>query len=277
MSEEHVEAKPKKRPSWIYAAVGIPVVLMTAGVLWFFAPDIQQAFTPGPTPLPGAVAEGGILYQTTFEEDAVDSWTIVNDGTLQTFISDGQLIVDVNSFGDRSGFSDLNLLFDDFVLQVDTSKVAGPDDNGIFVVFRLQDVNNYNRFDISSDGFYALTTSRDGILETVSEFHVEPSIQAEGINTIRIIAVGNEFQFFVNENPVSLCVNPDPTVFPLWENALDPASACLGGDIVTTWVNEDFANGRIGLGAQGFAGFDGEQETAALATIAFDNLIISEP
>ncbi len=270
-------ATSNKRRSWVYAVVGVPVALILAGALWFFAPDIQQAFTPGPTPLPGAVAEGGILYQTTFEEDAVNDWTIINDGTLRTFIADGQLVVDVNSFGDRSGFSDLNLLFEDFILQVDTQKIAGPDDNGIFVVFRLQDTGNYNRFDISSDGFYALTTSRNGILETVSEFRVEPSIMAEGVNTIRVSAIGEQFQFYVNDTLVSLCINPDPTVFPLWENALDPDSPCLGGEITQTWVNNDFSSGRIGLGAQGFAGFDGEQETPALATIGFDNLIISEP
>jgi len=279
MSEENQPEKKQKRklPTWAYAAIGVPVVLIIGGVLWFFSPRIEDMFTPGPTLPPEAVAEGGVLYQTDFNETAVEEWAITNDGTLQTFISNGELVVDVNSFGDRAGFSDLNLSFTDFVLEVDARKVAGPDDNGILVIFRLQDLDNYYRFDISSDGFYSLSALIAGQPQTISEFHVEPSITADGVNKIRVEAVGTTFRFFVNGNQVPLCVNSDPAVFPLWENPLEAASNCLGGDLAMEWNNDAIASGRIALGAQGYVGFDGEQETPALATIAFDNLVITQP
>jgi hypothetical protein len=49
--------------------------------------------------------------------------------------------------------------------------------------------------------------------------------------------------------------------------------------VVESWQNADLPEGRIGLGAQAFTGFDVDtgMSTMAEATIGFDNLVIAAP
>ena len=62
------------------------------------------------------------------------------------------------------------------MLDVDATKLDGPDDNGIIVVFRLTDTDNYNRFDISSDGYYTLSIARDGVRLVISDWAASDAI-----------------------------------------------------------------------------------------------------
>jgi hypothetical protein len=141
------------------------------------------------------------------------------------------------------------------------------------VVFRLVSNDNYYRFDISSDGFYALSQVRDGVHQIISDYAASPAIlQGEATNHIRIEATGGTFRFYVNETPLVLCIATDPDSRPLWDHsAAEPT--CVGGELTEVWEDADFPRGKIGLGAQGFAGVD----TMAEATIGFDNLIITTP
>ena len=171
----------------------------------------------------------------------------------------------------------MNYTFDNFVMDVDVTKVGGPDDNGIIVLFRLQDHGNYNRFDISSDGFYSVSKARGNQPIQVSDWNRSDAIHVgDASNHIRIRAIGDAFQFEVNSIPLKLCIADDPDVLPIWDTSgTDPA--CLGGTIVDTWHDSDLMRGEIGLGAQGIVGFDGENTTPALASIEFDNLLIVPP
>jgi hypothetical protein len=69
-----------------------------------------------------------------------------------------------------------------------------------------------------------------------------------------------------------LCIATDPDTRPLWDHGA-PEPTCVGGELTDVWQNADFERGKLGLGAQGFAGFD----TMAEAVIGFDNLVIVSP
>jgi len=225
-----------------------------------------------PTPAPGGTP--GLLYDSSFDNPAATAnWEFFDDGRISAAVKDGRLVVGVNALTDTGTWSGLNFTVQDFILDVDATKVAGRDDNGIIVVFRLTDKENYNRFDISSDGFYSLSAARAGVHRTISEFNASSAIkQGSAVNHIRITARGDTFRFEVNGTPLLLCWSADVSVQPLW----DPANPnqCLGGTLTDTWQNSDLPKGKIGLGAQGIPGLNGEP---AAATIAFDNVTIKSP
>ncbi len=297
------EGERRRRfPFWI-----IPVLLIVAlslsGGYWLFRPRIERALErpatlppppptltpsagddqtpgrlaePGRTADPGQAAPPGLIYQTDFENEAqFADWEQYDDGIISAQIVDGQLVVDVDALSDTPAWSGLNYTFDDFVLEVDATKLAGPDDNGILIIFRLTDSLNYNRFDISSDGYYTVSMVRGGVPRVVSDWNTSPAINTgDATNHITLNASGEMFSFAVNGETLKLCVSYEEGVQPLWNPA---TGECLGGNITDVWRNTDLPRGRVGLGAQGFTGFDGENTTPAQATIGFDNLVITRP
>lgn len=266
------------------------VLALLAGAGWLFRPRIARLLEPAatlppppPTAAPGSSASGsdaggsggdsGVLYATDFEGEARGDWETFDDGKLSASIRDGMLVFGVNSVVDDGGWSGLNYTFDDFVLDVDATKLDGPDDNGIIVVFRLTDTGNYNRFDISSDGYYTLSVARDGLRTVISDWAASEAIQqGNATNHLTLTAVGDTFSFAVNGQPLRLCISDEEGVQPI-----PMPDECLGGTYVEAWTNGDLPRGKIGLGAQGIVGFDGEQTTNAVAVIGFDDVVISEP
>lgn len=256
--------------------VVVAVILVGAGVFLSWRAERTRPTPtptlppPPPTPETQAEEESGILYQTDFSAPD-DLWELFDDGIISADITEGMLVVGVQAMGDTGAWSGLNYTFEDFILEVDAIKLAGHDDNGIMVIFRLVSNDNYYRFDISSDGFYALSQVRDGVHHIISDYAVSPAIlQGDATNHLRVEAIGSTFRFLVNDTPLLLCIATDPDSRPLWDHsAAEPT--CVGGELTETWENADFPRGKLGLGAQGFAGVD----TMAEATIGFDNLIIT--
>ncbi len=268
----------QRRFPWWVIPVGL-VVIIGGGLAYIFQGKIREVTMPRATLPPEISPAGqggtpGLLYQAAFDDPgAAKDWEIFNDGRISAAFKDGLLVVGVNALTDTGTWSGLNYTFQDFVLDVDATKIAGRDDNGIIVVFRLTDKENYNRFDISSDGFYSLSIARKGIRRTVSDFNASQDIQkGNALNHIRIMAKGDTFKFEVNGTPLMLCWSTDPNIQPLWDP--NNPGKCLGGTLTDTWQNGDIPKGKIGLGAQGIPGPNGEP---AATTIAFDNLVIKSP
>jgi hypothetical protein len=123
----------------------------------------------------------------------------------------------------------------DFVLQVDTVHLDGPENNDYGVILRYRNDENFYGFSISSDGFYTFYKLVDNEI-----FEIIPWQQNEIIktgaqdNTIRVEAVGPDFSFYINDK------------------------------LVDTAIDSEFAEGDIGL----IAGTYEEPGTH----IAFDNL-----
>lgn len=264
----------------VAVVVGLLALAAIVGLLWLRPPGVLN---PGATLPPDAQAgEGGVFYETSFDDPATTEWETFDDGFIIAGVEEGALVVTVDDAVDIGGWSGLEQTFGDFLMETTATLVEGrPADSQILVVFRLTDTENYNRFDITFDGLYALTQVREGVPVLVSDFHASPAITTgEGAtNTVRIQAVGDAFTFFVNDSgPLPLCVNPDPDVLPIWEDARDPDSGCNGGERVTSWQNGDIDRGKIGLGAQAIVGFDEDfNPLPAQATVAYDGLTVRTP
>lgn len=279
----HRDAPRRRRiPVWLIGVV-LVILVIGAGAAWIFRNQIAGVFEPQPTqppPPPGAGESGdGVLFQSDFEGDVSADWEpVFNNGRVSTLFENGGLVVNVNSLNDEGTWLAMNYTYTDFVLDVDATKTAGPDDQSAIVLFRLQDDANYYRFDVSFDGFYSLSKAVGGQPILISDWNSSPAIQTgNSTNQVRITAQGSMIEFQVNGQTLPLCVSPDPSVQPIWDNS-GAEPACIGGEVVTVWESSDFPRGKIGLGAQGFIGMDENlNPTPAEATISFDNLVIRPP
>src|SRR5262245_1264498 len=128
----HRGERPARRrfPWWI---VVVAVLLLAGGVaLYIFQGKIADLTTPRATLPPdigtqSAQGTPGVLYFANFDDSAIASdWEIFDDGRISSKLSDGALIVGVNAPTDTGTWSGLNFTFQDFVLDVDATKIAGP-------------------------------------------------------------------------------------------------------------------------------------------------------
>ncbi len=213
---------------------------------------------------------GQVLYTATFDA-FLDDWEQY-EGRLEAQISDGLLRINAET-ANSGPYSVAKPYFDDFDLRVQGKAVEGDPTNGYGVIFRLQDKGNrsvdddsYYLFLVSSDGYYKLERVIDGEAKEISLWIASPVVN-QGIgamNALRVTAQGDQFQFFVNDQQVELCLPENPDGF----STLDGSGNCMG-NMTTTWVDDTIASGQVGmvvmtLDAPGFA-------------VEFDNMLIIGP
>ncbi len=132
----------------------------------------------------------------------------------------------------------------DVRIEVDATKIGGPNDNAFGVICRYQDVDNYYFFDISSDGYVGigidnagtktLISSSDGNMTSDSNIN-----QGAATNHLRADCIGNTLTLFVN------------------------------GTQVATATDSTFTGGDVGLVAETF--------TVAGTDLMFDNFFVYKP
>lgn len=167
-------------------------------------------------------------------------WKTASDEALQIQYQDGALHFLLNELDTITWSAPKDKRFGDFVLDVDATQVAGPNDNAYGVIFRYQDDRNFYRFDISGDGYYALFKRKDGAWTKLQDYAETAAVQqGNATNHLRVTAKGNQFTLNVN------------------------------GETVKTFSDSDFANGNIGVAA-------GTLFENAGVEIGFDNVSVSE-
>jgi hypothetical protein len=208
---------------------------------------------------------GQLLYVATFD-GFTDEWRLY-DGRLSTEIVDESLRITVNQV--QSGpYSETQQHFGDFDLRVDATSVEGPLNNAYGVIFRLRDRESYYLFLVSSDGYYRVTRRVNGDDHILSNWIRTPLIQ-QGIgvtNHLRVVARGNRFAFFINDQRVQLCIPDDPAGESTYLNLREE---CVRGSMQDTLVDSSIATGQIGLIAQTL------DEPGVI--VDFDNLIVYGP
>ncbi len=91
--------------------------------------------------------------------------------------------------------------FSDVRLEVDATKLSGPDDNDYGLVCRYLDENNFYFFEISSDGYAGIGKYKDNELVMISAAQMQPSeaiLQGEATNRLRADCAGSRLTFYVN-------------------------------------------------------------------------------
>jgi hypothetical protein len=130
--------------------------------------------------------------------------------------------------------------FTDVIIEVETYKASGGDDNGFGVICRQEDLENFYFFEISSDGYAWIGKYFQG--ETVSLSNVIQTTeinQGNSTNSLRVECVGNRLSLFVN------------------------------GTLVIETNDSDLTHGDVGLLAETYS--------ATSTEILFDNFIVTRP
>lgn len=158
-----------------------------------YLPDANPNPEPA-TPLPS----GSVLFQDDF----------ANRGSGWNRMQVGEGIMDYDAGGYRIlvNASQTNFWatpgrdFSDVRIEVDTGKLAGPDENRIGLICRFNG-NDYYFFMITSDGFYGTGIYFDGqaILLGQSELQASENIHTGlAVNHLRADCVGDSMTFYVN-------------------------------------------------------------------------------
>lgn len=133
--------------------------------------------------------------------------------------------------------------FSDVIIDVDATKIGGPDNNEFGVICRYQDENNFYIISISSDGYYGISKFTSGELYPVGMdqmlFNDKVIKLGASTNHIRASCIGENLTLEVN------------------------------GEVLADVQDSDHKSGDVGLIASTF------DETGT--DILFDNFVVSRP
>ena len=93
------------------------------------------------------------------------------------------------------------LEFTDVQIEVDVTKIDGPENDDFGVVCRARDEHNFYFLIISSDGYYGIGIVRDGIQQLISMKNMPPSediIQGQHTNHLRADCIDETLSLYVN-------------------------------------------------------------------------------
>jgi hypothetical protein len=194
------------------------------------------------------VETGKIGYAATFD-DFIDDWNLY-EGRLRAAVENGVLILAADDTY-KKPFSVAKQHWGNFDFSVQASPADGPLNNGYGVIFRFQskgnnspDDDDFYLFLVSSDGYYQVTRSLDGVQKELSNWIPSPLVnQGIGVtNTVRVVASGDRFQFYINDQLVQVCV-PDNTEGISTYNA----GGCVQGQMLDVLVDSSIPEGQIGV------------------------------
>jgi hypothetical protein len=189
---------------------------------------------------PAAGTEPGVLFSDDFSNTS-SGWDRQTTSEGVTDYADGAYRIYVNETN-MDYWANPGESFADVRVEVDATKVGGPDDNDLGVICRYVDIENFYFGLISSDGYAVIGKVKDGEQAGISSDGMDP---VEGINLgdatnlIRMDCVGEALTLYVN------------------------------GTQIASVADSDFAKGDVGLmaGTYDITGTD----------IHFDNFIVRQP
>lgn len=190
---------------------------------------------------PAAVDSG--TFTENFSPGETGNWVLEADDIGSTAVVNEQLVVSVNTPNTIQFTALEEPTFADFLLEVDAWQRSGASEGSYGVLFRMQDDQQFYRFEITGTGLYMIERhNSDGTWTRFVPEWTPTSALNKGLNIpnrLKIIATGPDMAFYVN-------------------------------DILLTQVQDDqYAAGKIGLDAGTFSG--------GSLQVSFDNLsIVSE-
>lgn len=141
---------------------------------------------------------GSVLFQDDFAQQTT-GWDrmLVNEGVMD-YDSGGYRIL-VNAL-QTNFWSTPSKNFTDTRIEVDTGKLAGPDENRIGLLCRFNG-KDYYFFIITSDGFYGVGLFKDGQATLLGQSEMLSSVNINkglAINHLRADCAGQTLTFYVN-------------------------------------------------------------------------------
>lgn len=243
---------------------------------------------------------GELLYVAAFAGLA-EEWDLYEGQQSARFVDD-QLELQVSA-AQTAAWSAARPHFADFDVSVQAAAIDGPLDNAFGLVFHIgndepvgcdmpavllcgiedllplagaairqalnvQHATEYFAFLISSDGYYSLWKTAGNATKVLSAWIASDDIR-QGLgaeNSIRVVARGQRYQFYVNGAAQTLCLPNDPAAASTFA-----AGQCIDGEMRESYQAGASSVGRLGLIAQSTASGGGG------VVVRFDNMIVYSP
>jgi hypothetical protein len=148
---------------------------------------------------------GRIYLQDNFSNETT-GWPRVHKDEGITDYENGVYRIFVNLKNDDYFAPWKSSLSSDVRVEVDATKVAGPDNNDFGILCRYQDNNNLYQFVLSSDGYVGILKLVDGSMQSIAaETLIESSVVNVGNaqNHIRADCIGTMLTLYVNGQQVA--------------------------------------------------------------------------
>lgn len=196
------------------------------------------------------VETGETAYAATFD-DFTDDWDLY-EGRLKAAVENSVLSLAADDTN-KKPFSVAKQHWGNFDFSVQASPTNGPLNNGYGVIFRFQsqgnnspDDDDFYLFLVSSDGYYQVTRSLNGVQKELSNWIPSPLVnQGVGVtNTVRVVAVEDRFQFYINEQPVQVCI---PNNLEGISTYNEFNGGCIEGQMLDVLVDSSISAGQIGV------------------------------
>lgn len=147
---------------------------------------------------------GQVLFQDDFSRP-ISGWDRYADSTYRADYAQGGYEIEVRQ-PNTDAWANPGLNFSDVRLEVEATKVDGPDDNLFGLLCRYQDPANFYFFVASSDGYVGIGVSKSGRRRLLTGESLLPSpavLIGQATNYLGAECVGYDLRFFVNGVPVA--------------------------------------------------------------------------
>lgn len=179
-------------------------ILLASSVFFFFLPACTSVSIPTVAP----ANPGDVLYQDEFEDNTTGWDRVSNENGIMDYDRGGyRILIQQPGF---NLWSTPEKNFRDVRLEVDVTKLNGPDENRAGLICRYQN-GDYYFFVISSDGYYAVGKFIGGntLLLGQTEMQSSEFIKVDDMNHLRADCVGDTLSFYVNFNQVAVMQDTD--------------------------------------------------------------------
>ena len=146
-----------------------------------------------------------ILFEDDFSDTSSD-WSIFTDeeGTVEYFNEGLHIRVDVVEYYYWSELREVDLP-GDVSIEVDATKIGGPDNNCFGIMCRFQDEDNFYLIEVSSDGFARIRLIQDNeFYELSGDQAIATSAMRFGnaTNKLRADCIGDTITLYINREEV---------------------------------------------------------------------------
>jgi hypothetical protein len=178
------------------------IIGMKKSVLFMLFVTSLAACVPAPAAATPAPPSGTVLFQDEFEQNTTGWDRLANDIGIMDYDSGGyRMLIRQPSF---NFWSTPEVNFGDVRVEVDATRLNGPDENRLGLMCRYQN-GNYYFFVISNDGYYAIGKFINGqsVLLGQSAMQASPAIQPGTMHHLRADCIGDSLTFYINFNLIA--------------------------------------------------------------------------
>jgi len=146
-----------------------------------------------------------ILFQDDFSDNSGNWYTFVDDTGITDYENQG-FRININE-SSAYHWTNPDFEFTDTRIEIEATKLSGPEENDFGIICRYHDENNFYFFTISSDGYYGIAKIVDGVESLVGMDELgfdESAINAgESTNLVGADCIGTKLKLYVNEKKLA--------------------------------------------------------------------------